>query len=78
MVHNRYQTALVKSCAGGRCLALKVIAEASRPGPGQRARGARLPRGQGWLFGRPMAAEEFVAWWDGQTRRSGERDAALA
>ncbi|HJV71721.1 sensor domain-containing protein [Ideonella sp.] len=80
MVHNRYQTALVKSTVQvADALALKVIAE----GVETEAQAAALAAlgchaAQGWLFGRAMAAGEFVAWWDRQARRSGERDAALA
>ncbi|MGM9488606.1 sensor domain-containing protein [Ideonella sp. YS5] len=65
MVHNRYQMALVKSTVQvADSLALKVVAE----GVETEAQACALAAlgchaAQGYLFGKPMPAEEFVAWW---------------
>jgi len=65
MVHNRYQRALVESTVQvADALALKVVAE----GVETEAQAAALAAlgchsAQGYLFGRPMAFQEFAAWW---------------
>jgi predicted signal transduction protein with EAL and GGDEF domain len=65
MIDNRYQTALVTSTVQvADALALRVVAE----GVETKAQAAALAAlgchaGQGWLFGQPMRAADFVDWW---------------
>jgi EAL domain-containing protein (putative c-di-GMP-specific phosphodiesterase class I) len=70
MVHSRYQTALVKSTVQvADALSLKVVAE----GVESEAQASALAAlgchaAQGYLFGRPMPAEDLLAWWQLRTR----------
>jgi EAL domain-containing protein (putative c-di-GMP-specific phosphodiesterase class I) len=65
MVHSSYQAALVQSTVQvAEALSLQVIAE----GVETEAQAAALAElgcsaAQGFLFGRPMVADELVAWW---------------
>ncbi|MEK8032268.1 EAL domain-containing protein [Ideonella sp. DXS29W] len=65
MVHNPYQTALVKSTVQvADALALRVVAEGVETEAQADALAALgCHAAQGYLFGRPMSAADFAAWW---------------
>jgi len=69
MVHNPYQTALVKSTVQvADALALRVVAEGVETEAQADALAALgCHAGQGYLFGRPMAAGDFADWWSAQS-----------
>jgi PAS domain S-box-containing protein len=79
MVHHRYQTALVKSTVQvADALSLKVVAEGVETEAQADALAALgCHAAQGYLFGRPMEAEDFVAWWETRMREGAGRVAPV-
>ncbi len=69
MVHNSYQTALVKSTVQvADALALRVVAEGvETEAQAETLAALGCHAGQGYLFGRPMVAGDFADWWSAQS-----------
>jgi EAL domain-containing protein (putative c-di-GMP-specific phosphodiesterase class I) len=69
MVHSSYQTALVKSTVQvADALALRVVAEGvETEAQAETLAALGCHAGQGYLFGRPMAAADFANWWTAQS-----------
>ncbi|HEX5683505.1 MAG TPA: EAL domain-containing protein [Ideonella sp.] len=77
MVHSSYQTALVKSTVQvADALALRVVAEGvETEAQAETLAALGCHAGQGYLFGRPMAADDFAAWWVMQRQTDDAREA---